>query len=516
MKKLILPVLFFIFCILILGLTVRGNVGNPTRSQLNQSGWKDNGPFELSPERGRFALTYSIVEDRSLTFDLPVAEFAIPDLALSHAQYVSLFAPGVSYLIIPGYVIGKFFGGAQIGTFAVIGFFAILNTFFIIKISKHLGARYPAAAVAAVAFLFGSPAFSYAISLYQHHISTALILGSLYALLKWKNGWSVAFVWFLFGFSILIDYPNAFMMLPVLLYSLWNVAQIKSKNDGINLNIQIQRFFATFIILIPLLFFLWYNNAAYGNPFQLSGTLQSVKAIDENGQPVTAAKLANQQGSIFSQQDLTRKKTATGFFKTRNMLNGFITHFISSDRGILWFTPVMLVGIAGLALLYSTHKKEGSLITAIVGINVLLYSMWSDPYGGWAFGSRYLIPSYAMLAVGCSLVLTQFRKNYLFLLLFSLIFIYSIFVNSLGAITTSKNPPKVEAIALSRVSGINEKYTFERNYDYLITNGSKSFVWNSYLRNSMSAFTFYILIAGSITVISASLLILLRKEQKEN
>src|SRR3989344_5454809 len=171
---------------------------------------------------------------------------------------------------------------------------------------------------------------------------------------------------------------------------------------------------------------MWYNNEAYGNPLQLSGTLKSVKAIDEHGQPVAAEVLLKQKGTVkFSKQDLLREKTATGFFRTRNLLNGFNTHIISPDRGVLWFTPVMLLGIAGLIILCQSNGKIGALLTSIIGVNILLYSMWSDPYGGWAFGSRYLIPSYAVLAVCIAVVLTHFRKSILFLALFFLIFTYS-------------------------------------------------------------------------------------------
>src|SRR3990167_9827779 len=105
--------LLILFCTVILALGIRGLSGNPTAEELNSFQWKDSGPLELSPERGRFALLYSIVEDNSLQFSLPIARFATPDLGLSpDGKYVSLFAPAVSFIAIPGYVIGKYFGAS--------------------------------------------------------------------------------------------------------------------------------------------------------------------------------------------------------------------------------------------------------------------------------------------------------------------------------------------------------------------------------------------------------------------
>src|SRR5438105_4429802 len=100
-------ILFIAFCAFILSFSLRGLPGNPTPAELNTKVWKDNGPFELSNERGRFALLYSVIEDHKLNFSVDLAKFAVPDLAYTNGKYVSLFAPGVSFIDIPGYLLGK-------------------------------------------------------------------------------------------------------------------------------------------------------------------------------------------------------------------------------------------------------------------------------------------------------------------------------------------------------------------------------------------------------------------------
>src|SRR3989344_9016173 len=161
MKKIILKTvfntIFFLFIVVILAISLRGNLGNPNSKEMNSKDWKQDGPFELSPERGRMALTYSLVENNSFIFDLDIAKFVAPDVAQrADGKYVSLFASGVSFTAIPGYVIGKYFGASQVGAYATSAVFALFNVILIYLISKRLGARKSASAVASLVFLFAT------------------------------------------------------------------------------------------------------------------------------------------------------------------------------------------------------------------------------------------------------------------------------------------------------------------------------------------------------------------------
>ena len=124
--------------------------------------------------------------------------------------------------------------------------------------------------------------------------------------------------------------------------------------------------------------------------------------------------------------------------------------------------------------------------------------MWGDPWGGWAFGSRYLIPTYALLGIGISLALTKFRKNYLFISFFVLAMGYSVWVNSLGAITTNRNPPQTEILALEKLSGREEKYTYMRNWEVLKNGRSKSFVFQTKAKDYVNAIQYHQIIYISI------------------
>lgn len=513
MIKTFLLAITVIFCVVILALSVRGLPGNPDVDTLMSSSWQGSGPFESSNERGRFALTYSFFENHSLQFSRQIAQFATPDLAVTEkGEYVSLFAPGTSFLIMPGYLIGKFLGVSQVGAFAIVGIFSLINTLLIYAIAKRLGAHSLAAGLGALTFLFATPAFTYAVSLSQHHFSVFGLLLSLYLLMRWNNWWSLSLVWFLCALSVVIDNPNLFFMFPIGVYALGRIVLLKKNEEG-GLQFSIRSvYILTFLtMIIPLAFFAWFNQNSNGNAFQLAGTLQRVLSINQE-QTDVQVDIEKLSVSIPSSENTekvenNKEKTAVGFFQTRNMWNGFYVHFVSADRGILWFTPVVLLGIFGFIFLLQSHRGITAVIIASIGANILLYSMWGDPWGGWAFGSRYLIPTYALLSIGLSIALTHLKKNLIFLVIFFLLFGYSVRVNTLGALGTSTIPPQVEILALEKLTGRVQKYDFERSRDYLYKQGSKSFIYNVFAKNYVTAPQYYNLVSSLIVIMGGILLL---------
>lgn len=501
-KSTFIQLSFMLFCLVILLLSVRGLSGNPSSKELNTPEWVNNGPFELSPERGRYALTYSLVEDKSFQFSKEIGNFAVPDVAVSDGRFVSLFAPLVSVIAIPGYIIGKYFGIAQVGSFAVVSLFALLNVILLRLIAIRLGAGKIPATVASLLFVFGTPAYTYAVSLYQHHISTFLILLSLYVLIKSDKVWSLLVIFLLCAISLPLDYPNVFFMFPIGLVALGRIISIKKHSSNISLNVHILKFLTPLIMIVPITFFLLFNQLSYGNPLQIAGTLPSSKSAQ-----TTNSLEAISKANKLAEQDDSDKKSAIGFFETRELVNGFYIHFISPDRGILYYTPIMLFGLIGIFFAYRKNVVMIPLLTAIIGANVLLYSMWGDPWGGWAFGSRYLIPTYAILSIFIALLLTYWSKKIYLLIAITIVAFYSIAVNTLGAITTSALPPQAEVLSLEKISGVVQKYTYARNWDYLLSGNSSSYVYQTFIERYVSPLQFYLSLASLICVVVGGLII---------
>lgn len=507
-KKILWNILLTLFIAVVLVLSVRGLPGNPSPQKLDTSYWKENGPFELSPERGRYALLYSLVEDHSFQLSPSIAKFTAPDVGYFHNQYVSIFAPSISILSIPGYIIGKYFDLSQFGAFLWLSFFGLLNVLLIRSIAMRLGAHPLPATLAGLLFLFATPAYAYAVTMYEHHVSTFFILLSLYLLIRYNNVFSLLAIWVLYAFAFTVDYPNLFLMFPIAFAAFLKSGIIKKLHRKITLSISLPRLFAVLGVIIPLVFLMWVNKMSYNNPLQLSGTVPRVMGVKDNGSPLLMEEFYKEKLKLPVPKASTQpQQTVFNFFKPRNMLNGIYILLFSPDRGVLMYTPVILFGLFGLYLAYRAGQKYIPIMLGIIGFNLVLYAMWGDPYGGWAFGARYLIPSYAILALYLALLLTYLGRQRIFLLFFFVLFSYSIAVNTLGALTSNSNPPKIEAESLSNLSGQKESYTYVRNINDLNGNIAKSFVFQAYAGNRISAWAYYTYITIFIETVSAVLLV---------
>lgn len=489
----------------ILALSLRGLAGNPDANSFLDPAYLDHGPMELSPERGRFALTYAIAELHSYSFSVPLARFATPDVAYQNGQYVSLFAPGVSFIVLPGYILGSLIGLSQVGSFAVIALFALMNFFLVSKIARFLGASERASYIGAISFLFATPAFSYAVSLYQHHISVFLMLLAIYLCFRFNSWLSTLMIWLLIGIGFFVDYPNAFLMLPIALYTLGRSLSITETTKQVAMRVNLAKLVTTGFVIFPLLLLFWYNSSAYGNPLQLAGTLNSVDAIDASGNPVSKVTVNGKTVNAFTNLDKVHQVTTATAFQTRNLLNGFYIHFLSPDRGMLFFTPIVFIGLVGMFILYKKDKRI-LLFIAIAGVNILLYSMWGDPWGGWGFGSRYLIPTYALSGITIALLFPYLKIKKLIFVAFGLILLYSLFINTIGALTTSKMPPQVQILQLEQQTHQVEKYTYARNFQYIQQFGSSSFIYQAFAQAFVPADIYiaavFILILLYLTMIS--------------
>ena len=76
LTNLVISMLGLVIFGLVVILAAKSKLGYPGIDELNSSAWTGSGPLELSPERARFALIYSLVEDHSFQFSEGVARLA--------------------------------------------------------------------------------------------------------------------------------------------------------------------------------------------------------------------------------------------------------------------------------------------------------------------------------------------------------------------------------------------------------------------------------------------------------
>lgn len=194
------------------------------------------------------------------------------------------------------------------------------------------------------------------------------------------------------------------------------------------------------------------------------------------------------------------------------MPNGFFVLLFGDERGLFFFSPLFLFSLLGI--LYALRKKEERTVyivpIALIVVNIFLYSSWGDPWGGWAYGPRYLIACMPWLALFVGVALSRGRFLTLKKLLALILFLFSSAIALLGALTSNAVPPKSEAVLLPI-----KTYNFLHSLPFLRDSRSSSFVYTTYASSHISLVGYFILIYMVIAIIAVTVLLLSRRRHHE-
>lgn len=481
-------------------ITLRGTGGNIPVEFVKGIYDQATQPLELSPERGRFLLTKSLAENRSFALSQTYADAAFPDVGIYNGNFFVYFAPGISIWALPFYLLGSAYNLGQVFAFASIIIFALANGFLIYYIStKTLKLPTWAGLSAWLIFAIGSTSLSYASTLYQHHTTTFFLLSAFVSTWKISAGSKLTFlhaawVWIAYSLSIWIDYPNAILLLPVMVYFAITVIQIHKTPYKLYLQFKLSGII-TFIFFIGLIgLHGYYNYIHFDSPTRLSGQLVGYKTY--------LAAQEQQETSDINLAELQAQKESQAFFHEELLISGLYTLTIAPDKGLFIFSPIFLLSLAGLFLFLKHAKVTTVVLFATVITHILLYGSWGDPWGGWAYGPRYLIPSMSILSVSIVYFLTHTKFAPIYKAIAIPLFAYSCVVSLVGAFTTNAVPPKVEADYL------NMQYGPAYAWQFFNQNQSSSFIYNTYLAEStnLQEVMFYLVF---IAVMSLSLLFII-------
>lgn len=443
--------------------------------------------FVSSVERGRYALTRAIVEDKKLSID-KYKDFSAPDLSLKNGHYYSRFPAGMSFMMTPFHKIALKFSTQipYIFEFGIISIIAALtiSLFYIIGRLGDFSAG--PSFIVSISFGVSTLIYSFAGGFWSHIFSILFITLCLISFLIFYNKKkliSILFFGLFYALSISIDYPNAIIIFPLFLLII--VSLFKSSKK--------KMFSGIFLLLIPLLVFgsaiSLYNKSTFGSPFKIG---------QSSGSSV---------GSRFKASIIPIKVwNAEGVFDDRRLFPGLISQTLSPERGILIFSPVLLLAIFGFFNLYKRDKHLSIALLSIVSLNIIFYSIWQDYWGGWSYGPRYLIASIPILILPLLYFLKYSSRKLLAEFIFCITVIWGIIINSIGAFTGTLLPCPCEGyigIWYSPVYAIKQLETVAPN----------SFFYKNYLINIVNPYIYLVLIIGFLSLsFLFSTYLFLRKE----
>lgn len=494
--------LIAVICILIFFLFIKGNKGNPIAFQ-NTNDSRVEGPFELTNSNSRYALTESIVNQGTFFFNDAQARFSAPDLVAYNNKFFSIFTPGISFLGIPFYLVGKYIGYPQLFTYFSTHLFAFLNVLLIALLTIKLGGKIYHGIMGGLVFLFGTNALGYSLTFTQHHASTLLLLLGILNALGERTLIKNVLFGMIFGAGMLVDIPNAFLLFPVAIYILYKNFAVKKIRQKSKLILKIG-VTGLFIGLVPFIaLYSWYN-------YQTTGSYTKIAQFIGRSDYPKPIQTAEAKEIKIEEKD-TKPRLFKVPFDTRLQFNGLYILLASEERGIFYYSPILLIGLLGLFIAYKNKKfREAGILTfSVICTNVILYSMFGDPWGGWAFGPRYLIPAEALLSAGIGIAVWRFIRNPIFISAFFILLFYSVIVTFSGALTTNGVPPKGEALNL--ITPI--PYTYEYNFQFIDENLSSSLIYNIFLQSfiSLRSFLYAVVVVFVLLIVSLYLVIYFKK-----
>jgi len=197
-----------------------------------------------------------------------------------------------------------------------------------------------AALFAPLIFGFASTSWSYAITLYQHQVTTFCIIASIYAVWKFKQGKKWSFVW---GFvawtnlsiAISVDYPNVTLMLPVMLYFLFSSFRIFRRKTKYLVRWRVSSLVTSIVFALFVIAQAYFNYTHFGGAARVSNTLASYKSIVEHS---VRENIHTDEAS----KSVDNSRSAAAWFSEYSIPRGFAIQTVGADRGLFLYSPIFL------------------------------------------------------------------------------------------------------------------------------------------------------------------------------
>lgn len=472
----ILPFFLLLFCL-------KGDVGNFSNPKTLQSLKLEDKifefsghPFEFSRTRSLFSTTVSIANDNDVFLSPEQIAFAKGDIGTAFGKYFSWAPPGTAFI---GAIFFKIFSYVNLGQFGA--YLSILCvSVFIHYLIFHIVFTYIkkdtyTALLCSYIYTFGTIAFVYSITYFQHQYTVLFFLLMLLGIFKHtrdepsKQTYSYL-IPLLYGISAFFDYPNLVILLPLFMAYLF-VSKIPIT----------QRILRTLLCtLLPLLTLGFFQIIHFGSFFQTTNTLVSGFAQKIN------------------LQDLQEKKNIIlNIFDVANIGKSIYDYVFSTPRGFFFFSPIMLFALLQFKPFFVKHLRLSIMFLLTIIITVFMYGSFSAPLGGWCFGPRYLLPIYLIFSILSGIALKE-MTNKLLRRISLLLIILSIGNNLAGALTTLTIPETKETFFF----GI-------KNLEFVLNDTSGSFVYVLNFKN-FPLFAYYLILLSILS--STCIYFLFRKK----
>lgn len=348
----------------------------------------------------RFLLTKSIVERGVFWFPEEFKDqyWLEPDFSQIDDKLYSDKAPGLSFLAVPFFILGKMIGNLisfnfqpysayypDNDIFAIIGIqiglilLASIGILRLYDVSRIMGISERNSILASLITAFATPYWVYARTMFAHVPAGVFLISSIFYILKFreeKKYFQLILAGFFTGFGFTIEFPLLFAIPWLSVLLLLPVIQTdypwKKRLSALSLY-----GFITIVCSLPLFI---YNLINFGD--------------------ITANALS------FSHW-------ADNVHLLEPVHEGLSVLLLSNDRGLIYFCPIVLFGFIGLFLASRRYPLESAVIISLIFCFIIFYAKKWESHGGAAFGPRYIVPILLLVGLGFGWIIENIEGSFL-------------------------------------------------------------------------------------------------------
>lgn len=368
------------------------------------------GHIEISDTEFSIRTALSIIENRSLLIDPPlnldeaavdylrgISTIPTTEEPGSKRKIYSAYGIGLSVIFIPFVLASKilsYFTGIDLRL--ILNFtlsfynipFAILGLYFFQNITLQLGASKVKSILMTICLGLGTCYWKYTVTDFSEISQSCILLGIIHTILKRnKNMWYKLSL----GYSCLILLKLTYVIFLPLLLIFFIIENLYQDRKSCLTN-----FFKSCSFFIPTCIIIAFlNYTRFGSIFE-TGYGNTIK------------------------------------FSTSYFLRDWLDYFLSFDRGILTFNPILFFSFIGVFCIPIQYRKSLRIVGIISLVWYLTMCFWVSLQGGFCWGNRLLVPIIPLLFL--PFVFLKFN-SLLSKIILSLVMLVSLIIQFAGSYT---------------------------------------------------------------------------------
>ncbi len=346
------------------------------------------GAFKSNDERAYFSGMDSFVKRGDFTANQIYWDYTAVGMLTTQGDMVPNYEPAQMVVPIPLYLWGRALGAAVQGTMffntlVLAAAAALLYLCFV-----ELGYRRRTSLLGSLVFAFATLAWPYSRTFFREPMTTLAYLIAFYALLRYRPPATRRWIWpALAGFGLGLAIVTKLIsvgVIPGLALLAWGYEWRRPAEPGQGLwRTRVRMGLAAAVPLVAMI-----------GLYQLYNwmTLSGVETWGRNIVEYTTNPQLSQS-------------------LPQHMLLAFKGISISPYKGLFWYCPVLLLGLAGAYRFTRRHLWEGLASLLIVGAHFVGYSRYNFWSGGVAWGMRYLLPIIPFLVLLAAPIWEQLMRE---------------------------------------------------------------------------------------------------------